>query len=79
MKKVVLQNGKEAELVISKEQANAVVIVDGVRKVVAFVREAKKIVVKNDMLLNPVDLQHVKAELNKFIRKVEDTKKSKRK
>lgn len=79
MKKIVLQNGKEAELVISKEQANAVVIVDGVRKVVAFVRDAKKIVVKNDMLLNPVDLQHVKFELGKFIRKVEDSKKSKRK
>lgn len=79
MKTVVLQNGKEAELVISKEQANAVVIVDGVRKVVAFVRDAKKVVVKNDMLLNPVDLQHVKAELGKFIRKVEDNKKSKRK
>lgn len=77
--KVVLQNGKEAELVISKEKANAVVIVDGRQHVVAFVRDAKKIVVKNDMLVNAIDLQHIKAELSKFIRKVEDTKKSKRK
>ena len=53
--KVVLQNGKQAELVISKEKANAVVIVDGVERVVAFVRDAKKIVVKNDMLVNAID------------------------
>ena len=77
--RVVLQNGKEAELVISKEKANAVVIVDGRQHVVAFVRDAKKIVIKNDLLLLPVDLNKVKTELNKFIRKVEDTKKSKRK
>ena len=77
--KVVLQNGKEAELVISKEKANAVVVVDGVERVVAFVRDAKKVVIKNDMLVNQIDLQHIKAELSKFIRKVEDTKKSKRK
>ena len=77
--KVVLQNGKEAELVISKEKANAVVVVDGVERVVAFVRDAKKVVIKNDMLVNQIDLQHIKAELSKFIKKVEDTKKAKRK
>ena len=75
--KVVLQNGKEAELVISKEKANAVVIVDGRQHVVAFVRDAKKVVIKNDMVLSPIDMQHVKLELSKFIRKVEDTKKGK--
>lgn len=75
--KVVLQNGQEATVVISKEKANAVVVVDGVERVVAFVRDAKKVVIKNDMLLSPVDMQHVKLELSKFIKKVEDTKKGK--
>ena len=77
--KIKLQNGKEAELVISKEKANAVVVVDGVERVVAFVRDAKKVVIKNDMLVNQIDLQHIKAELSKFIKKVEDAKKTKRK
>ena len=77
--KIVLQNGKEAELVISKEKANAVVVVDGVERVVAFVRDAKKVVIKNEMLVNQIELQHIKAELSKFIKIVEDTKKAKRK
>ena len=55
------------------------VVVDGVERVVAFIRDAKKVVIKNDMLLSPVDMQHVKLELSKFIKKVEDTKKAKRK
>ena len=53
------------------------VVVNGVERVVAFVRDAKKVIIKNDMLLSPVDMQHVKLELSKFIKKVEDTKKSK--
>ena len=73
--KVVLQNGKQAELVISKEKANAVVIVDGRQHVVAFVRDAKKIVIKNDLLLLPVDLNKVKTELNKFIKKEQPSSK----
>ena len=75
---VTLQNGQQATVVISKEKANAVVVVDGVERVVAFVRDAKKVVVKNDLLLTDGDLNHVKAELNKFVRKPEDTKKAKR-
>ena len=38
-----------------------------------------KVVIKNDLLLTDGDLNHVKAELNKFVRKPEDTKKAKRK
>ena len=76
--KVVLQNGKQAELVISKEKANAVVIVDGRQHVVAFVRDAKKIVIKNDLLLLPVDLNKVKTELNKFIKKEQPTSKKRK-
>ena len=42
---VTLQNGQQATVVISKEKANAVVVVDGVERVVAFVRDAKKVVI----------------------------------
>ena len=70
---VTLQNGQQATVVISKEKANAVVVVDGVERVVAFIRDAKKVVIKNDMLLSPVDMQHVKLELSKFIKVVSIT------
>ena len=75
---VTLKNGKQGKVVISKADANARVEVEGKSFLVAFVRDAKKVVVKNDLLLTDSDLNHVKAELNKFIRK-EEPKKAKRK
>ena len=75
---VTLKNGKQGKVVISKADANARVEVEGQSFLVAFVRDAKKVVVKNDLLLTDSDLNHVKAELNKFIRK-EEPKKAKRK
>ena len=75
---VTLRNGKQGKVVISKADANARVEVEGRSYLVAFVRDAKKIVVKNDLLLTNSDLNHVKAELNKFVRK-EEPKKAKRK
>ena len=75
---VTLRNGKQGKVVISKADANARVEVEGRSYLVAFVRNAKKVVVKNDLLLTDSDLNHVKAELNKFIRK-EEPKKAKRK
>lgn len=75
---VTLKNGKQGKVVISKADANARVEVEGRSYLVAFVRDAKKVVVKNDLLLTDGDLNHVKAELNKFIRK-EEPKKAKRK
>ena len=75
---VTLKNGKQGKVVISKADANARVEVEGRSYLVAFVREAKKVVVKNDLLLTDSDLNHVKAELNKFVRK-EGPKKAKRK
>ena len=76
---VTLKNGKQGKVVISKADANARVEVEGRSYLVAFVRNAKKIIVKNDLLLTDSDLNHVKAELNKFVRKPEDSKKAKRK
>ena len=75
---VTLRNGKQGKVVISKADANARVEVEGRSYLVAFVRNAKKVVVKNDLLLTDSDLNHVKAELNKFVRK-EEPKKAKRK
>ena len=76
---VTTKNGKQGVVEISKENQSAVVVVNGVRHVVAFVRDQKKIVVKNDMLLTDGDLAVVRAELSKFIKKQEDDKKKRRK
>ena len=75
---VTLKNGKQGKVVISKADANARVEVEGKSFLVAFVRDNKKVIVKNDLLLTNSDLNHVKAELNKFVRK-EEPKKAKRK
>lgn len=75
---VTLRNGKQGKVVISKADANARVEVEGRSYLVAFVRDNKKVIVKNDLLLTNSDLNHVKAELNKFVRK-EEPKKAKRK
>ena len=75
---VTLKNGKQGKVIISKADTNARVEVEGRSYLVAFVRDAKKVVVKNDLLLTDSDLNHVKAELNKFVRK-EEPKKAKRK
>ena len=75
---VTTKNGKQGVVEISKESQSEVVVVNGVRHVVAFVRDQKKIVVKNDMILHDGDLAVVRQELSKFIKK-EDTSKKRRK
>ena len=74
---VVTKNGKQGVVNINKDNHSATVVVDGVSHVVAFVRDAKKIVIKNDMLLNQGDLAVVRQELSKFIKKVETGKRRK--
>ena len=76
---VTTKQGVQGVVEISKENQSAVVVVNGVRHVVAFVRDQKKIVVKNDMLLTDGDLAVVRVELSKFIKKQEDDKKKRRK
>ena len=75
---VITKNGEKAVIEIVGATHSAVVVVNGVRHVVAFVRDQKKIVVKNDMILHDGDLAVVRAELSKFIKK-EDNSKKKRK
>ncbi len=76
--KVITKNGEQAVVEIIGATHSAVVVVNGVRHVVAFVRDQKKIVIKNDMLLTDGDLATVRLELSKFIKKQEDDKKKKR-
>lgn len=75
--KTILKNGKQATLTIDTKAQTATVTTEGVNKLVAFVRDAKKLVIKNDMLLNQADLALVKSELGKTIKKEEVGKKRK--
>ena len=77
MQTVVLRNGKEAKLLIdSRSQTATVITQDGESHLVMYMR-GNKPKVKND-LLNDVDLAHVRAEMNKFVKKVEPTNKKRK-
>lgn len=76
--KVITKQGKHGEVKIDSKKHTAVIVFDGVEQLIAFVRDQKKVVVKNDMVLTDGDLAAVRAELSKFIKK-EDNSKKKRK
>ena len=76
--KVITKNGEQAVVEIIGATHSAVVVVNGVRHVVAFVRDQKKIVIKNDLLLLPGDLNKVREELSKFIKKDEPRNKKRK-
>ena len=76
--KVITKQGKHGEVKIDPKKHTAVIVFDGVEQLIAFVRDQKKVVVKNDMVLTDGDLASVRAELSKFIKK-EDNSKKKRK
>lgn len=76
--KVITKQGKHGEVKIDSKKHTAVIVFDGVEQLIAFVRDQKKVVVKNDMILHDGDLASVRAELSKFIKK-EDNSKKKRK
>ena len=75
---VTTKNGKQGVVEIIKDTYSAVITVDGVRHTVAFVRDSKKIVIKNDLLLLPADLNKVREELSKFIKKEEPRSKKRK-
>lgn len=75
--KVVTKQGKQGEVKIDSKKHTAVIVFDGVEQLIAFVRDQKKVVVKNDMILHDGDLAAVRAELSKFIKK-EDSKKKRK-
>ena len=74
---ITTKQGKQGTLTIDAKAQTAILTVDGVNKLVAFVRYFKKVVVKNDMLLNQRELYYVKSELGKTIKKQETGKKRK--
>ena len=74
--KVVLQNGQEATVVIDKSSQTAKVKVGNREYMVCYMRD-NKVKVKNDTILNSVDLAHVREEMKQFIKKPIDSKKSK--
>lgn len=73
--KVITKQGKQGEVKIDSKKHTAVIVFDGVEQLIAFVRDQKKVVVKNDMILHDGDLAAVRAELNKFIKKEDNSKK----
>lgn len=74
---VTTKTNKPGTLTIDSKTQTAILTVEGVNKLVAFVRDSKKVVVKNDMVLNPGDLSYVKQELSKFVKKEDAGKKRK--
>lgn len=76
---VTTKNGKQGTVVIDSRNATASVEVEGRTYLVAFVRDAKKVVIKNDFMLNDSDLATVRQELQKFVKKQDNDKKGKRK
>lgn len=73
--KVITKQGKQGEVKIDSKEHTAVIVFDGVEQLIAFVRDQKKVVVKNDMILHDGDLAAVRAELSKFIKKEDNSKK----
>lgn len=75
--KVITKNGKQGEIKIDSKKHTAVIVFDNAEQLIAFVRDQKKVVVKNDIILTDGDLAAVRAELSKFIKK-EDSKKKRK-
>ena len=76
--KVITKQGKHGEVKIDPKKHTAVIVFDGVEQLIAFVRDQKKVVVKNDLLLLPTDLNKVREELSKFIKKEEPRSKKRK-
>ena len=74
--KVTLQNGQEATVVIDKSSQTAKVKVGNREYMVCYMRD-NKVKVKNDTILNSVDLAHGREVIKQFIKKPVDSKKTK--
>ena len=77
MSKVITRKGQEGQLEISNRDQSARVQVGNVSYLVAYMRD-NKVKVKNDLILNDVDLARVRLEMKQFIKR-EDPKAKKRK
>lgn len=73
---VTTKQGAQAVLTIDTKGQKATLNVNGVDKLVSFIRN-NKVVIKNDMLLNESDMATVKSQMAQFVKTVETGKKRK--
>lgn len=73
---VVTKNNKQGVVEINPKTQTAVLIVDGVSYLIAYMRD-NKVKVKSDLHLNDGDLATVRSNMAQFVKKVETGKKRK--
>ena len=76
--KVITRKGEEGQLVYNDSKQTVSVKVGNVEYLITYIRD-NKVKVKNDVILNDADLQHVRTYMKKFVKVVETGKKQKRK
>lgn len=75
--KVVTKQGKQGVVNIDSKSQIAVLTVDGVNYLIAYMRD-NKVKVKSDLYLNEGDLTAVRTSMNQFVKKVDSGKKKRK-
>ena len=68
--KVITRKGEEGQLVYNDSKQTVSVKVGNVEYLITYIRD-NKVKVKNDIILNDADLQHVRGYMQKFIKSAE--------
>ena len=74
---VTTKQGKQGVVTIDSKSQTAVLTVDGVNYLIAYIRD-NKVKVKSDLYLNDGDLASVRANMVQFVKKVELGKKKRK-
>ena len=64
---VTVKNGAKGTLTIDGKAQAAVLNLNGVSHLIAYIRD-NKVKIKSDLFLNESDLSYVRAEMNKFVK-----------
>lgn len=75
--KVVTKQGKQGVVNIDSKSQIAVLTVEGVNYLIAYMRD-NKVKVKSDLYLNEGDLTAVRTSMNQFVKKVDSGKKKRK-
>lgn len=75
--KVVTKQGKQGVVNIDSKSQIAVLTIDGVNYLIAYMRD-NKVKVKSDLYLNEGDLTAVRTSMNQFVKKVDSGKKKRK-
>lgn len=75
--KVVTKQGKQGVVNIDSKSQIAVLTVEGVSYLIAYMRD-NKVKVKSDLYLNEGDLTAVRTNMNQFVKKVDSGKKKRK-